>query len=316
VSAPQSDRRLRNRVHSQLTALYEAGEFAVPRSVERYLSDQLIDEIAREYRGKCPNAPAHGRAAIVTAGVPGAGKSVAVDMLATDHRRIDSDDIKDLILMRLDQAGLLDIRHDHVLADGKPVHPSELARWVHDASTEAANRVRAVSLRLGENFVMEGTLSWTPLIDGYVTGLADGDYDRLTIVDVEVPLTVAVEQSKHRWWDARETGRTVDGAELGGRFIAQAALEGYYTRQRRVSRCAVNARKLRSTANKAGIETNLLLVSRTSTGKEYRAWLRPDGDIAPSQGAPLGAVCIKCGAIVTSPTAIRTGVGRRRGYKS
>lgn len=316
MSAPQSTRRLRNKVHSQLTALHQGGQFAVPRSVEHYLSDQLIDEVAHEYRAKCLNAPAHGRAAILTAGVPGAGKSVAVDVLATDYRRIDPDGIKDLILMRLDRAGLLDIRHDHVLADGKRVHPCELSRWVHDASTEAANRVRAVSVHLGENFVMEGTLSWTPLIAGYVTDLAAGDYERLTIIDVEVPLALAVEQSKHRWWSARQAGRTVNGIELGGRFIADAALGEFYARQRRVSKCAVNARKLRSTANNAGVETDLLIVSRTSTGSEYRAWLRPNGDIDPSPGAPLGAVCVRSGAILTSASAIATGVGRRRVYRS
>lgn len=227
MSAQQSSPRLRNRVHSQLTALHQGGQFAVPHSVERYLSDQVIDEIAHEYRSKCPDAPAHGRAAIITAGVPGAGKSFAIDMLATDHRRIDPDGIKDLILMRLDRAGLLDIRHNHVLADGKPVHPRELALWVHDASTEAANRVRAVSLRRGENFIMEGTLSWTPLINSYVTDLASDDYERLTIVDVEVPFTLAVEQSKHRWWTDREAGRTLDDVELGGRFIAEASLEAF-----------------------------------------------------------------------------------------
>lgn len=281
----------------------------------RYLSDQLIDEIAHEYRRRSPDAPAHGRAAIITAGVPGAGKSVAIDMLAADHRRIDPDGIKDLILMRLDQAGLLDIRHSHVLPDGKPVHPSELAIWVHDASTEAANRVRAVSLRRGENFVMEGTLSWTPLIDGYVTDLASDDYERLTIIDVEVPFTLAFEQSTHRWWAAREAQRTVDRVELGGRFITEAALENFYSRQRRVSKCAANARKLRTNANNAGIDTDLLIVSRTSTGREYRAWIKPDGDIDPSQGAPLGAVCIKTGAILTNPTAIRTGVARSRAHR-
>lgn len=316
MSAPQSNRRLRNSVHSQLTALHQGGQFAVPRSVVRYLSDQLIDEIALEYRSRSHDAPSHGRAAIITAGVPGAGKSVAIDNLAANHRRIDPDDIKDLILLRLDQAGLLDIRHNYVLADGKPVHPSELAIWVHDASTEAANRVRAVSLRRGENFVMEGTLSWLPLVDSYVTDLASDDYEQLTIIDVEVPLKLAVEQSTHRWWAAREAGRTVDHVELGGRFITQAALESFYSRQHRVSKCAANARKLRTIAHNAGISTDLLVVSRTSNGREYRAWIRPDGDIDPSQGAPLGAVCIKTGAILTNPTAIKTGVGRHRAHRS
>lgn len=316
MSAPQSNRRLRNRVHSQLTALHDGGQFAVPTSVQRYLNDSLIEEIVHEYRAGCPNAPTQGRAAIITAGVPGAGKSFAVDMVATGYRRIDSDDIKDLILMRLEWAGLLDIRRNHVLADGRPVHPCELAIWVHDASTEAANRVRAVSLRLGENFVMEGTLSWEPLIASYVTDLASDDYEHLTIVDVEAPFTLALEQSRFRWWAAREAERTVDGIELGGRFIAEAALESFYARQRRVSKCAANARNLHSAANNAGIETDLLCVSRTVTGREYRAWLRPDGDIEASPGTPLGAVCINTGAMLTSPTAIRAGVGRSRVHRS
>lgn len=72
---------------------------------------------------------------------------------------------------------------------------------------------------------MEGTLSWLPLADSYVTDLASDDYEQLTIIDVEVPLKLAVEQSTHRWWAAREAGRTVDHVELGGRFITQAALE-------------------------------------------------------------------------------------------
>ncbi|WP_167102913.1 hypothetical protein [Mycobacterium sp. DL592] len=312
MSAPQSNRRLRNKVHSQLTALHHGGQFAVPTAVQRCLNDSLIEQIVHEYRAGCPNAPTHGRAAIITAGVPGAGKSFAVDMLGAGYRRIDSDEIKDLILMRLEWAGLLDIRHNHVLADGRPVHPCELARWVHDASTDAANRVRAVSLRLGENFVMEGTLSWKPLVGSYVTDLASDDYEHLTIVDVEVPFTLALEQSRVRWWAAREAERTKNGIELGGRFIAHAALESFYTRQRRVSKCAANARSLQSAANNAGIETDLLCVTRTLTGREYRAWLRPDGDIDTSQDAPLGAVCINTGAILTNPTAIRAGVRSSR----
>ena len=78
----------------------------------------------------------------------------------------------------------------------------------------------------------------------------------------------------------------------------------------------VSLGEFHSDANHAGIETDLLIVSRTSTGREYRAWLRPEGDVDPSQGAPLGAVCIESGAILTNPTAIRTGVGRSRVYRS
>ncbi len=311
MSAPPSSRRLRNRVHSQLAALLAGGQLAVvPGAVQNYLDDRLIQQIAHEYRAQRPDAPTGGRAAIITAGVPGAGKSVALNAIAAGYRRVDPDDIKDILLARLERTGLLDIRHQHALADGKSVSPAELSGWVHTASTEAADRVRTMSMQIGENFVMEGTLSWYKLPTLHVDELALGDYERLTILDIEVPRIVAVEQSKHRWWDGRQTGRTRYGVELGGRFISESDLGGFYGRPRIASKCAANARKLYGNANKAGIQAEVLIISRAANGAEYRAGLTPDGDVRPWQDAPLGAVCIGCGAILKDHQAILKGVGR------
>jgi hypothetical protein len=310
VSAPPSSRRLRNRVHSQLAALLAGGQLAaVPRAVRNYLDDRLVEQVAHEYRAQCPDAPAGGRAAIITAGVPGAGKSFEINAIAAGYRRIDPDDIKDIFLARLETAGLLDIRLQHVLADGKLVSPAELSGWVHTASTDAANRVRAMSTQIGENFVMEGTLSWHKLPASHVDELAVGDYERLTILDIEVPRTVAVEQSKHRWWNGRQSGRTRHGVELGGRFISESALSDFYPGPRTASTCAANVRKLYGIANDAGIQAEVLIVSRAASGTEYRARLTPDGSVQPWQGAALGAVCIDCGAILRDRLAILKGVG-------
>ena len=301
MSAPPSSRRLRNRVHSQLAALLSGGQLAaVPGAVRNYLDDRLTQQVAHEYRAQRPDAPTGGRAAIITAGVPGAGKSIALNAIATGYRRIDPDDIKDILLARLETTGRLDV-HQHALADGKPVSPAELSGWVHTASTDAADRVRIMSMQVGENFVMEGTLSWYKLPTSHVDELALGDYERLTILDIEVPRTVAVEQSKHRWWNGRQTGRTRYGVELGGRFISESALSGFYGGPRTASTCAANARKLYGNANKAGIQPEILIISRAANGAQYRAGLTPDGYVQPWQNAPLGAVCIGCGAILKRP---------------
>ncbi|MDT5224223.1 MAG: hypothetical protein QOG19_1630 [Mycobacterium sp.] len=63
---------------------------------------------------------------------------------------------------------------------------------------------------------MEGTLSWYRLPTGHVDELAKNGYERLTIVDIEVPLSVAVEQSKLRWWKGRHSDITKFDIQLGG----------------------------------------------------------------------------------------------------
>ncbi|MDZ7883687.1 MAG: hypothetical protein U5N53_12555 [Mycobacterium sp.] len=278
-----------------------------------YLSDQrLITTVAQQYRAQQPNAPTAGRAAIITAGVPGAGKTSALGTIATGYRRIDPDEIKDILLARLAAAGLLDVRLAHALSDGNPVSPGELAGWVHRASTDAADQVRSASLQLGENFVMEGTLSWHALPASHVNELALGGYEKLTVLDIEVPLTVAVEQSKRRWWEARHSGLLTHGVHIGGRFIAESLLAQLYSGPRTASVCASNVRDLYNDANAAGIETEVLIVSRTATGSEYKARLTPGGDVEPWQNAPLGAVCINCGAVLKGAAAILKGSGAAR----
>jgi hypothetical protein len=311
MSAPPSSHRLRNKVHSQLAALLDGGPLAaVPNAVQNYLDDRLIERVAHEYRAQRPDAPTSGYAAIITAGVPGAGKSITLNAISADYRRIDPDDIKDILLAQLETAGLLDIRHQHALADDESVSPAELSGWVHAASTDAADRVRAMSMRTGENFVMEGTLSWYKLPSSHVEELALNDYERLVVLDVEVPRIVAVEQSKRRWWDGRQTGRTRYGVRLGGRFISGSALDRFYSGPRTASTCATHARKLYGNANTAGIEAAVLIISRAANGAEYGALLTPDGDVQPWQQAPLGAVCIACGAILKNQQAILKGAGR------
>ena len=84
-------------VHTQLAALLVLGRplAAAPDPVRGHLDDRLIEQVAAEYRALSPDGFIGGRAAIITAGVPGAGKSFALNAIAADYRRIDPDMIND-----------------------------------------------------------------------------------------------------------------------------------------------------------------------------------------------------------------------------
>ena len=227
MSERQSDRLLRDTVHSELAALLEAGGplHVRPAPITLELGGTFIEDIAVAYRAATPGAPFEGRSAIVTAGPPGAGKSSAANLIdPAVYRRIDADRIKDRILWVLDSQGLLAARHEHTLADGRPVYPAELAWWVHKASTDAADLVRQACLADGENFLMEGTLAWDRLPAEYVIELVDFDYESIKIIDIEVPLSVAQTQARERWW----AGRNESNSAVGGRFISDDAITAFY----------------------------------------------------------------------------------------
>jgi adenylate kinase family enzyme len=174
--------------------------------------------------------------AIVTAGPPAAGKTTWVDKIPDrdSYRRIDADEIKDLLLEEAGRAGLLDDAKGITLSDGLPVLPRELSAQVHKPSTTVADLVRREAMRRRENVLIEGTLAYPPLAERYAAELFDGDYERLHIVDVEVPLDVAIEGAAQRWWEGRHSH------VLGGRFMNESTVATFYDKPTR-SKCAATA---------------------------------------------------------------------------
>ena len=311
MSGKLSDRRRREATHRDLTRLLADGGplHDPPPPVSAFLTEDLLDEVTDEYRRLKPAGEIGGKAVIITAGPPGAGKSQALRTLLNRHRRIDPDEIKSLILDKLERAGLLDSRRLHTLSDADPVSPAELSLWVHKAANDVAEDARLISLSLQENFAMEGTLQWDKLPADYSVELADSDYEELTVLDIEVRRSVAIEQAKDRWWVARH-----DGTPLGGRFMADESFDRYYPDRPEVSITATRARELYDSALAAGVEVRIACVSRDASGTQHTAVVSENGvsgwpTPGPLQKAPRGAVCIHCGRTLRTDHSIARGIG-------
>ncbi|ROS75776.1 zeta toxin [Curtobacterium sp. PhB130] len=259
------DRDLRDRTAAELAAFLQEACLDDPWTDDpaassrlRYAPDgflytaerlRLHEELLAEHTARTPAPPDDGTlAVVVTAGPPGAGKTTALARMPEldDYRHIDADDFKDPLLERAAADGLLDAWTSRVLADGRPVQRRELAGYVHAESTAVADTLRRRSLRDGENVVVHGTLSSVDYLDDLLSDLDEAGYDRLRIVDVEVPLGSALEQATERWWQVRR-----GGDPLGGRFVPEAAIRRYYPADGG-SRCRSNASELERRATDLG----------------------------------------------------------------
>ncbi len=207
---------------------------------------KLWQDLRSRYLARQPNVVREGRAALLTAGVPGAGKSRAVDRLGVvdqGWRRLDADVVKDYVVEDLVRAGRHDDLLGELLADGYPIMPAELATLVHQESVVLLDQLRVHCLSRGENVVIEGTLSWPPAGEQLVGELVRRGYREVSIVDVEVASGVAHEQALDRWWQDR--GERISGHGLGGRFVPAEAIDRAFPDPAdRHSVCAANARAL------------------------------------------------------------------------
>lgn len=226
-------------VHSALTELY-APSGALnqpPAQLDAYFDDVAVIRTAKAYMSLQGDVSVGGHAVVVTAGPPGAGKTEARGTMAlSGYRVIDPDVAKDLLLRDAEAHGLLAYRNSHLLPDGRPVGVRELAAHIHAISTRTTDLVRQLALAAGENVVIDGTLSWRPIIDVYIDELFSAGYEDLEVVDVEAPVDVALERARTRWWTGRQ-----DDLELGGRFVPDQVIESFYADHTWQSSCAANA---------------------------------------------------------------------------
>jgi hypothetical protein len=231
----------RGAVHAALTELYAPGNELqrAPDVLLAYFDDAAVVRLAKAFMVRQQDVMTAGRAVVVAAGPPGAGKTEALKTLdLRGYRLIDPDDAKDMILDDAERHGLLSYRHNYTLPDGEPVGVRELASHVHSISTRTTNLVRQMALAAGENVIIDGTLSWEKLPDQYIDELFMSRYEQVDVVDVETTRDTAVERARQRWWAGR-----LNDPVMGGRFVPDTVIEHCYASGAE-SICAANALRL------------------------------------------------------------------------
>lgn len=249
---------LRQQVAKQLTALTQSGVATTksPRSTaviyakslpRRKFRKSLIDFYLSQGEPQRDR-----RVAVVTAGVPGAGKSLTVSATITDvdsYRRLDADSIKDDLLKQAVSDGLYDDLLRRSLADDRPIAPRELATLVHSESVSIVDELRRLSLARHENLIIEGTLTWREAGSVILADLVAAEYTDLSILAVEVQQEQAQRQAADRWWSVRDA----EEDPLGGRFTPPAIIAAAYPDASSESVCLDNARMLYTASQESDI---------------------------------------------------------------
>ena len=231
-----------------------------PRSTWRMYGDRperlrVWESLIETVLGDQEDVASDGSLIVVTAGPPGAGKSTALDHLGASYgrcRRIDPDRVKELLVQRAVEDRIYEHLLQRSLGDGLPIMPMELSGLVHEESVRIADEIKRRCLRVGENLLVEGTLTWDGMIDVYLRDLARNGYENLSVVSVEVPIEVAIQRAADRWWLARSDPSNLNG----GRFVPRATIANCYADDGRTIG-SVNAMELARRANRAGFSVSM-----------------------------------------------------------
>lgn len=272
MTTPRSDQALREAVAEALSTLTGPRGIAATdsrRSTRQHYEDDprralVRKRIITDYLDHT-HPTCDWRTAVITAGVPGAGKSTAVDGVlgaeAPSFRHLDPDRIKDDLLDDALASGLFDDLLSIDLPDGRPVAPRELATLVHEESTMVCDQVRRACLVRGERIIIDGTLTWPPQGPRLAAELRDAGYRELRIIAVEVPEAVAQHRAAERWWSVR----SANSDRLGGRFTPPAIISSAYQPDGQ-SLCLTNAFNLAAVLEGiAGMHVTLEVIDAIGT---------------------------------------------------
>lgn len=235
--------------------------------VEMYLAEQTDVAVGRQFL------------ALATAGPPAAEKSSSIErreLAGQGWRVVDADRVKDYLLRDALNQGFYDDLLDHVLADGHRLMPRELATLVHTESTVIVDAIIERCLGIGENIVLEGTFSWPGLVRRLLADLAEADYQKLTILDVEAPVDITKARALGRWWRGPETALR-GGDDFGGRFTPAFVINALYSEGSVPTVCARNARAAFDDPLAAEIPTVELLVENWGGAEE--TWVKEKGRV-------------------------------------
>ncbi|OZC96151.1 hypothetical protein CH275_26800 [Rhodococcus sp. 06-235-1A] len=222
-----------------------AGEL-VPTSARRKLHAALLGR----WRDSSQDLRSARRATLF-AGPPAAGKSTLMGASNThlaDHRRIDADDFKTLLLQSAVEDGSIASLIPRPLRDNfeEQFHPLELSALVHRESTILQERALSDAMRAGENVAIDGTLGYMPWAKDLVRQLGDFGY-KIHVIDVEAEEELSLARVVTRWRTGYENALADPHdptAAMGGRWLPASAVTRLFATGRTVSHCEMNASEI------------------------------------------------------------------------
>lgn len=268
--------------HSRYATSQNPQWFNVRRGAPLEVRRQLHAQILGRFTDARPEVR-RDRKAIVLAGPPGAGKSMAQEALITQTRTrpehwlvINADDFKDELL----EQALADGSYDSYLvpddvreleAAGERFYPRELAALVHNESSILSKKATNEALKRGDNVIIDGTLGNEKQARMLMDKLVAASYD-VMVADVETTQANSEARTMGRWergyLDAGNgTAKDPREARLGGRWVPQSFPASLFNAPDGAqSKCAGNA---------AAVANDYGCVS------EYQVYSVADKDSAP-----------------------------------
>lgn len=146
----------------------------------------------------------------------------------TEHRRIDADDFKTLLLEAAMLDGSIPTLLPEYLRDNQKeqFHPFELSALVHHESTILQARALSDAMRAGENIAIDGTLGYMPWAKELVGQLGDFGYE-IHVIDVEAKQDISIARVVERWRAGYERAIALPqdpDAAMGGRWLPSSAV--------------------------------------------------------------------------------------------
>ncbi|HEX5494849.1 MAG TPA: zeta toxin family protein [Mycobacteriales bacterium] len=246
--------------------------------------------ILTDLRWANADKPRDGRAILLTAGPPGAGKTSALqllDQLRQQHAPLAEEltathpRLADFVIVDPDQfkrALLTDPTTRPELPDralglpgGHRLAPAEMANLVHAESRHLANQFALWAREHGHNLLYDTTLRTLNGHHALLADLATRGYHHRTLLSVETPLHTALTGNATRWRDGRHAFDTGTNP-YGGRMAPEHYIRALYPNgpaERSTSR--TNARRLAAD----GAITGTIEIDRGNTGNTGDAEPRP-----------------------------------------
>ncbi|MCX5195015.1 zeta toxin family protein [Streptomyces sp. NBC_00249] len=242
---------------------------------------QLHRAVLEEFKAKYGDRPRDGRAVLLTAGAPGAGKGSAQANLAewqqenSELGRALADahgvDLKHYVPLDPDEFKVSIFEHGGLptldaelmaLPYGRELSPSEMASLIHEESAYLQDNFEVWARSQGYNLLYDATLKNLDKNTLLLGDLGSVGYEQRVILSVEVPLEQCLAQNADRWMNGRIKHEEGDpDYAYGGRMAPEGMIKNLYAQSSTGRGHSIGRENAEKLADK-GLATALITTDR------------------------------------------------------